>query len=378
MRICYIANLESVHTQRWVEYFINSGHQAYLITTPPLPKKYPKDIKLFLLRRFTRYEGILRYLINFLYLIPNLLRISRIINNIQPDIIHIHYINELALCAALIKSRPLIITVWGSDILVTPRNFKLLNRMVRYVLRKADLITCDAKHMKKAMVRLGVEESKIKIIYFGTDVKKFCPEKRSQTLREELDFDNHPLVISLRSFEPIYDIETLIRTVPLVLKKAPETNFLIIGRGSQELKLKKLAESLGVLDKIKFTGWIPNDELPRYLASADIYVSTSLSDAGLAASTAEAMACELPVIVTDFGENKEWVKDGDGGSVIPLSNPKILAEKIIYLTKNKDARVNFGKFNRKIIEERNNYYKEMGKMEEEYNKIKNEFCKTSS
>jgi glycosyltransferase involved in cell wall biosynthesis len=320
---------------------------------------------------------MLRYLINLINLIPNFFQILRIVNEIQPEIIHIHYINELALSIALMRFHPFIVTVWGSDILVTPRKLKILNWMVGYVLRKTDLITCDAEHMKQAMVQLGVDASKIKIIYFGTDVKKFCPEARSQTLRQELDFDNHPVVISLRSFEPIYDIETLIRAVPLVLKEAPETNFLIIGRGSQESKLKKLAEASGVLDKIKFTGWIPNDELPRYLASADIYISTSLSDAGLAASTAEAMACELPVVVTDFGENREWVRNQEGGFVIPLSNSQLLAEKIIYLVKNRDARRNFGRFNRKIIEEKNNYYLEMKKMEEVYNSVKNEFFKIS-
>jgi glycosyltransferase involved in cell wall biosynthesis len=120
---------------------------------------------------------------------------------------------------------------------------------------------------------------------------------------------------------------------------------------------------------VRFVGWISNDELPRYLASSDIYVSTSLSDAGLSASTAEAMACGLPVIVTDSGENRVWIEDGKNGFVVPLANPKILAEKIIYLIKNKDIKARFGEINRKIIEERNNYYKEMAKMERIYEEI---------
>jgi glycosyltransferase involved in cell wall biosynthesis len=101
----------------------------------------------------------------------------------------------------------------------------------------------------------------------------------------------------------------------------------------------------------------------------DVYVSTSLSDAGIAASTAEAMACGLPVIVTDVADNRDWVEDGDNGFVIPVKSPKLLAEKIIYLLKNENIRKKFGKSGRKIIEERNNYYKEMEKMENIYEKL---------
>ena len=101
----------------------------------------------------------------------------------------------------------------------------------------------------------------------------------------------------------------------------------------------------------------------------DVYVSTSLSDAGIAASTAEAMACGLPVIVTDVADNKKWIDNGVNGFVVPVKDPKSLAEKIIYLLQNEDIRKKFGKINRKIIEERNNYYKEMEKMEDIYKEL---------
>jgi glycosyltransferase involved in cell wall biosynthesis len=116
-------------------------------------------------------------------------------------------------------------------------------------------------------------------------------------------------------------------------------------------------------------GFIPNDELPQYLTASDVYVSTSPYDAGIAASTAEAMACELPVIVTDVAENKKWVEDGVNGFVVPVKDPKSLAKKIICLLENETVRRRFGKISRKIIEEKNNYYKEMEKMEDIYKKL---------
>jgi glycosyltransferase involved in cell wall biosynthesis len=127
-----------------------------------------------------------------------------------------------------------------------------------------------------------------------------------------------------------------------------------------------LAKSLDVFDATRFVGWIQNDKLPDYLSPSDVYVSTSLSDGGVAVSTLEAMACELPCIVTNVGDNNKWIKNGENGFIVPTKDPKALAGKIIYLLENEDIRMTFGKKNRKIIEEKQDYYKEMLKMENIY------------
>lgn len=124
-----------------------------------------------------------------------------------------------------------------------------------------------------------------------------------------------------------------------------------------------------VSDNTIFTGRISDDDFPYYVASADVYVSTSLSDAGLASSTGEAMACGLPVIVTEDPDNRDWIADGINGFVIPVKNPEILAKRIVELIKNERMRKEFGKINSEIITERNDYDTEMSKMELEYQKL---------
>jgi len=74
-------------------------------------------------------------------------------------------------------------------------------------------------------------------------------------------------------------------------------------------------------------------------------------------------------VITDTGDNKEWVKDGENGFIVPVKSPKRLAEKIIYLLKNEEKRKTFGKISRKIIENKNNYYLEMAKVEEIYKQL---------
>jgi glycosyltransferase involved in cell wall biosynthesis len=153
--------------------------------------------------------------------------------------------------------------------------------------------------------------------------------------------------------------------MPFVLEEIPIAKFIICGNGSQETYLKKMAKSFGILNGIKFLEWVPHDKLPKHLASSDIYVSTSLSDS-TSTSLLEAMACELPAVVTDVGENKRWIKNGENGFIVPTRDPKLLAEKIIYLIKNENIRKKFGKINREIIKEKADYKKWMREMEKIY------------
>ncbi len=122
---------------------------------------------------------------------------------------------------------------------------------------------------------------------------------------------------------------------------------------------------------VKFVGAVEEDEMAVYLQSADVYVSTSLSESGLSASTAEAMACELPVINTNTGDINLWIKDAESGFIIPHNDSNILAEKIIYILANCERFANLAKCSRRIIEVRNNYYTQMAKIEEIYYKLLN-------
>jgi len=294
------------------------------------------------------------------------IKVRRLIKEIKPDVLHVHYAVGYGLLGALSGFHPFVLSVWGSDILVAPKQSKIYKLTVELAIRMADIIHCDADHIIAPLIKLGANLEKIKLIYFGVDTQKFKLIQGKEKLRRELGIFDSPTVISLRNLEPIYNVETLINSIPMVSKEIPEAKFLIVGGGSQEAKLKEQAKSLDIFQSVKFTGRIPNDELPEYLNSADIYVSTSLSDAGLAASTAEAMACGLPVIITDFGDNKKWVEDGTNGFLIPLKDPEALASKIIALIRNKEVREKFGRINRQIIEERNDWQKEMRKVEELY------------
>jgi glycosyltransferase involved in cell wall biosynthesis len=157
----------------------------------------------------------------------------------------------------------------------------------------------------------------------------------------------------------------LVRAIPLVLERAPQARFIIASDGMQRNYLEKLAIKLGVSDNINFIGYISHDDVPGYLTTSDVYVSTSRSDSS-SQSLQEAMACGLAAVVTELPDNREWITDGENGFVVPQNDYRALAEKIVYLIDNSEIRAKFGKKSRKIIVDTDEYIKEMGKVEKLY------------
>lgn len=361
IKICFITSADSIHSKRWVQYFASKGHKTFWISLGVEPSQMIKDnTNYYLKKNRIRFLRPLSYIYN----------VRKLLKKINPDILHVHQVWIDGIIGAFSGFHPFIITPWGSDILLNSK-FIFKRFFIKYALSKTDLITCDAEHMKLELIKLRVDEKKIRIIYFGTDVDKFRPKDNKDESKEKLGLLDQQVLISLRGLKQIYDVQTLIKAIPYVLNKKNDIKLLIVGNGPEENNLKKLTYSLKLSDYIVFLGIIQNEYLPDYLSTADIYISTSLSDAGLAASTAEAMSCGLPVIVTSSGENYLWVKDGLGGFIVPPSDPKKLAEKILFIIENKTLRKKFGIYNRKVIVERNNYFVEMDKVEHIYISLSN-------
>jgi len=109
--------------------------------------------------------------------------------------------------------------------------------------------------------------------------------------------------------------------------------------------------------------------LYRWFRSVDVYVSTSLSDAGIAASTAEAMACGLPAVISATAENNKWIESNRNGFLFPAKNANKLAEILIRLISNAELCRKIGIAGRQTIIEKNDYGNEMAKMEKLYEKL---------
>lgn len=388
MKICYVGDGVSLHMKRWANYFARRGHEVHLCSNR-FVGGYAKEIHLHSLAKFGQSaqwpnesgvrESILPIPARRLFGDPRVNALILVlstalmipgfrsfIRNLDPDILHAHYATDYGFLAAMTGFHPFVLTVWGSDMLIDTLKSKIHSHAVRRALAGADLITYDGPVMDMRIFSYMGDARKCHRISHGVDTAQFRPGLASESLRKELGIAGCPVVISTRKFSPIYDVETLVRAIPLVLRELPSAKFILAAVGEEEQFIRSLARTLGVSSSVRFVGWIPHGSLPSYLGLADVFVSTSLSDSGGSVSVLEAMACGLAAIITDILDNKEWVKDGENGYLIPVKSPRILAERICLLLKNEKTRARMGELSRRIVQQRAEHRTEMRKMEKLY------------
>ena len=355
MKTFFIASAESIHSFKWISFCHQLGHEVIWVSFAKSEFEIPKSIHYYEVLRKSK----------FLALFGGGFCIRRLISAHEPDLVQIHSVGFYGVLSLFVPRHiPIVATPWGSDVIFGKKNF-LKKMLIQYCLRRARVITCDAFHMKREILMLTPEApEKIRLINFGVDTKRFR-KKQNASIPENIRYGGGPFnVLSTRNLEEVYDLETLIRAIPIVRSLNVDINVILVGSGSQADYLRLLCEELDVKQAVAFTGRIPNDDLINYLASSDLYVSTALSDAGIAASSAEAMSCELPVVLSDTGENSRWVSDGINGFLFPAKNPLELARTIVRaLQLSSVDRERMGAKARETIINRNDFVTEMQKVD---------------
>jgi len=127
-------------------------------------------------------------------------------------------------------------------------------------------------------------------------------------------------------------LDVLIKSLSDILAVFPHTYLLLVGEGTKEYKsnLKTLIQELGLSNKIIFTGYIKQRDLPKYYSVASIFISPShMETAPLAIR--EAIAIGVPVVAVNVGGTSEYVRDGLDGILISAVNEKQIADAVIKL-----------------------------------------------
>jgi glycosyltransferase involved in cell wall biosynthesis len=217
---------------------------------------------------------------------------------------------------------------WGSDILYDAKKSVLDRRRVRTALRSADVLIADCAAVGDAAVKLGFSRKKIVTFPWGVDLTRFNPRGSDGDLRKRLGWQNSFVLLHMRSWEPLYGPETVLRGFLRAAAKQPNLRLLMPGTGSLASRLKAIVRKSGLKDRVYFPGPIEQENLPAYYRAADLYVSASQSD-GSSVSLMEALASGLPALVSDIPGNREWVRRGKEGWLFALNDRRGLADKIV-------------------------------------------------
>lgn len=356
MRICLVADSSSIHTKRWAKYFVKRGHELQIISIRPGkingatvyyvgPYEPPSGITCSSVSQALRISYITR----------------KLVKKLKPDILHGHYLTDSGFFAAFTKHHPFVVSPWGSDVLVYPAQSRISKLIAKYVLRRADKIHSVSTYLTKKIIALGADPNKIITVPIGIDLNKFRPDKAQQDKIENV-------IISTRTLSPIYNVGLLIRAVPYIIKEIQNAKIIIVGDGAQKNDLIATACKLQVHKYIDFVGRIEHENIPKMLAAAKVYVSTSLSDS-LGISNLEAMGCGVFPVIVDRPAVREWITNGVNGFLVPPNDPKMLARKIVDAINDEKLRDFAEKKNLEIIQKKAGWEENMIQIERLYNNI---------
>jgi glycosyltransferase involved in cell wall biosynthesis len=354
VKICVLGNALSIHTKRLVTYLANKGYEVHVIS---FRRSRIDEIPVY------HYEPRCD---NSIYKGFHFLRkfkeIRRLIWTIKPDILHAHYLTSYGLLGTLSGFTPLVVSAMGTDLIVDSRKSLLHRFVIASVIKKSNLVTVGASHLAKRVRELGGDIHKTLKVTAGVNTEYFNLSKRPR------GDTKRTVVLSCRVFEREQNVEYLIQAIAPILRKRRDIELHFCGDGSHRAYCQNLIRELGIEQNANFFGFVDHDQMPLYYCQADIYVSSSTSDADHI-SLMEALACGLFPVVSDIPTNREWIEDNKNGFLAPLNNPEIFGERILEAVKRRGIRERSRKYNFDMVRSKAEYGKDLEILEESYRKL---------
>lgn len=272
-------------------------------------------------------------------------RLCEIIPRVKPDVLHAHSpcLNAIAALRAGKKfGIPVVYEVraFWEDAAVdhgTSTEFGVRYRMTRaletYALKHADAVTTICEGLRRDIVARGIPGSKVTVIPNAVDVGAFATGGQAdEQLKARLGLAGKRLIGFIGSFYAYEGLDVLLNALPLLLAREPGLRVLLVGGGPEDARLKALTHSLGLDDKVVFTGRVPHAEVQQYYDLLDVLVyprlPMRLTDLVTPLKPLEAMAQGRVLAASDVGGHLELIEDGKTGVLFKAGDPQSLAAKV--------------------------------------------------
>jgi glycosyltransferase involved in cell wall biosynthesis len=338
-KICFLADADSIHTRKWVNYFSDFNNEIYLISMRDTKYKYNENVKTFIVT--PPFANKLSY-----FFIVN--KIKNLIKKIKPDILHSHYATSYGLFGRISEYHPFIVSVWGSDVYDFPNSNGFNAKLLKYILNGTDAVCSTSLDMANEIRKYYKSEKDITITPFGVDINKFI--EKAPILQK-----NYITIGVIKNLNKIYGIDYLVNAFSILGKETnKDIRLMIVGDGVERENLKNLCIELNIENKVTFTGKIDNVKVPEYINMMDVVCIPSLRESfGVAA--VEACACGRPVVSTNVGGLTEIVFDDFNGYTVEPKNSSLLKEKLKILIEDENKMREFSVNARKVVEDKYNW-----------------------
>jgi glycosyltransferase involved in cell wall biosynthesis len=287
--------------------------------------------------------------------------IEKTIKKFNPDVLHVQTHFFISYTALTIAKEMGIATMGTNHFmpenvfhhLHLPKQFEsALNKIgwrhLHYIYKKLDIITTPTEAAAN-LLRNSKFPKPVQAVSNGIDLKIFHPNYNTSNLRKRYNLTTKkPIILFVGRLDAEKNLDRLIKTIPKVLKQV-DAQLVIAGRGLQEKKLKSLVSKLHLNKNITFTGFVPDEDLPKLYCLADCFVIPGTAELQSIA-TMEAMASRVPIIAADAVALPELVKNGENGYLFPPKNLKVLADCLIKILSDKKLRDKMAQKSYQIIQ----------------------------
>lgn len=288
------------------------------------------------------------------------------------DVLHMHYAIPHATAAYLAREMykptrylPFVTTLHGTDITLVGSRKSFLP-ITKFSIAQSDAVTAVSKYLADETCRTfgigGVEP--IPNFINANDYQR----RDNQALRMSLAPKGEKLLIHVSNFRPVKRIDDCIHTLAKIKASAKDlpVRLVMCGDGPKREGAEKLAQEYGLADDVLFVGQVPN--IADYLSVADLLLVPSETESfGLAAL--EALACEVPVIVTRVGGLPEVVRNGENGYLVNLGDIQTMAERAIEILSDEKKQRQMGRQGRAWAIEQFNTEKVIPQYENLYERV---------
>jgi len=282
------------------------------------------------------------------------------------DVLHcgnIRPVGYAVLFAHLRRGVPFMVYVNGGDLLKEQAGIATSARKrfgARHILGGASGIVGTSAWVAglaaDIMKQLGIERAPpIGTFGLGTDPQFFHPGRDTGRLRAKWAIGNALLLLTVARLIPHKGQDVVLRALAALSTEFPTLRYAIVGTGPDESRLRKVAEDLGVQDRVIFAGPVSDDEVAEAYATSTVYlglsrVDQSIDAEGFGISFLEASASGLPIIAGDSGGVRSAVRDGESGVIVPPQDVNAVVVTLRRYLTDAEARVSTGKAGRSLVE----------------------------
>jgi len=352
MRVAYLSAANSIHTVRWVNGLARRGLDVHLISAQARNDGIEPRVHWWPLRRRAPWAYALCAR-----------ELASQLRDIGPDLLHANYASGYGLLARLSAFRPVLLSLWGSDVYEFPTVSPLHRWLLRGNLAAATALGSTSRCMARRAA-LTFDHPHVFVTPFGVDEHRFAPAAEERPAARVV-------VGTVKTLAHTYGVDVLLEAFAVARRRlgaACDLRLEITGDGPERLPLERRTGELGVSDRVTFHGAVPHDRVPALLQRLDVFAALSRQES-FGVAVLEAAACARAIVVSDADGLAEVVHDGRTGLVVRRGDPLAAADALCRLAGDHALREALGRAAREHVLEHYTWEHSLDLMIDAYRRV---------